>query len=202
VQKDLKRMLAYSSIAHGGYMMVAVAAYAHVRLYDPSLFETIHNAVIMYLLAYSLMNIIAFGVIAGLGTGAEIPIRQWRGLAKKRPGVAAALALSMVSLTGIPPTVGFIGKFYVFQLAVEVGLIPLAILAMLMSVVWRSTTCAWSWLSIWKRPSRKCRAVCWLPCPTAASSPWACPPDFCSYSASCRSSSLSCDAFPIPCECG
>jgi len=133
VQKDLKRMLAYSSVAHGGYMMVAITAYAKVR--DAGQFEALRNAIIIYLLAYALMKIVAFGVVAGLGKNSEVPIRQWRGLAKKRPGVAAALALAMISLTGIPPTVGFIGKFYVFQQAVEVGLIPLAILAVLMSVV-------------------------------------------------------------------
>ncbi len=126
-------MLAYSSVAHGGYMMIAIASYAQVR--DASQFEAIRNAILVYLLAYALMKILAFGVVAALGTGAEIPMRQWRGVARKRPGVAAALALAMVSLTGIPPTVGFIGKFYVFQVAIEVGLISLAILAVLASVV-------------------------------------------------------------------
>jgi NADH-quinone oxidoreductase subunit N len=133
MQRDLKRMLAYSSVAHGGYLMVAIAAYAHIQ--EASQFAAIRNAVIVYLLAYALMKIVAFGVVAALGPGAEIPMRNWRGIARRRPGVAAALALSMISLTGIPPTVGFIGKFYVFQLAVEVGLIPLAILAVLASVV-------------------------------------------------------------------
>jgi NADH-quinone oxidoreductase subunit N len=133
VQRDLKRLLAYSSVAHGGYMMVAVCCL--VGGTDATQIAGVHQAVVMYLLAYVLMNIVAFGVLAALGPKAELPLDQWKGLAKRRGGVAAALALALVSLTGIPPTVGFIGKFYVFQLAVDTGLILLAVAAVLVSVI-------------------------------------------------------------------
>jgi len=133
VQRDLKRMLAYSSVAHGGYMMVAVAALAWAN--DAVQVAAIRQAILVYLLAYVLMNVVAFGVIAAIGPDAEIPMERWRGLARKRGGLAAAMALAMVSLTGIPPTVGFAGKLYVFQSAIDTGLIGLAIVAVLASVV-------------------------------------------------------------------
>ncbi len=133
VQSDLKRMLAYSSVAHGGYLMIAVACYAWAP--DAGWFAEIRSAALIYLLAYTLMKILAFGAIACLGPAADLPVREWGGLARGRAGLAAAIALAMVSLTGIPPTVGFIGKFYVFRLAIDSGLFALSLIAVLASVV-------------------------------------------------------------------
>ncbi len=126
VQKSLKRLLAYSSIAHAGYLLVGVAAGDEIGV----------SGILFYLVAYALMNLGAFAVIAVFereGKGTEID--DYAGLAVERPLLATALALFMFSLAGIPPTAGFMGKFYVFGAAIRADMTGLAVIALLNSVI-------------------------------------------------------------------
>ncbi len=128
-QISLKRMLAYSSIAHAGYMMTGVVAGADGL-----------NAVLYYLFAYAFMNIGAFAVAAMLERPnvherQDADIAVARGLFNRRPMLAVAMAIFMLSLAGVPPLVGFFGKLYVFSAAVSAGWAWLAVIAMINSVV-------------------------------------------------------------------
>lgn len=126
-QPNLKRMLAFSSVAHSGYLVVGLLALTA---------RTVHSgrALLFYLLAYSLMNLLAFGVASTLGRRGETSIAHYAGLARRSPLLALAMALALLSLTGIPPTIGFAGKFMVFRGAVEAGYIWLAVIGVLSSV--------------------------------------------------------------------
>ena len=136
VQTNIKRMLAYSSVAHGGYMAVGVAALLTRDVFSDPLRQTdVRNAIILYLFAYTLMNVVAFGIVAYLGKAGESEIGNYRGLSKRRPGLAAAMAIAMISLTGIPPTVGFAGKFFIFKEAISAGMVELAVVAMIASAI-------------------------------------------------------------------
>jgi len=130
-QQNIKRMLAYSSIAHAGYLLVAlVAARAEGALAA--------SGFLFYMLVYAFMNMGAFGVVVATGlSGAEERVRidDYAGMGFSRPGLAAAMAVFMVSLAGIPPTGGFVAKFYVFSAAVKAGYVWLAVIAVLNSVV-------------------------------------------------------------------
>ncbi len=128
-QTSLKRMLAYSSIAQAGYMMTGLVAGVNAL-----------NAVLYYLFAYAFMNIGAFAVASMLERSTpdarqDADIDAARGLFDSRPLLAVAMAIFMLSLTGIPPMVGFFGKFYVFGAAVSAGWAWLAVIGMLNSVV-------------------------------------------------------------------
>ena len=126
-QQSLKRMLAYSSIAHAGYVLVGLAAA------NP----TGAAAVMFYLLAYAFMNLGAFAVVIALerqGEG-DVTLSQVRGLARTHPLLAAAMAVLMFSLTGVPPFAGFFGKFYLFQAAVQAQLSWLAVVGVLNSAL-------------------------------------------------------------------
>jgi NADH-quinone oxidoreductase subunit N len=126
-QKDVKRMLGYSSIAHAGYILVGVAAanYAGVR------------GVLFYLLAYAFMNVGAFAVACVVERrGAfSTTLADYAGLGQREPFLAAAMAVFMLSLTGVPPLVGFWGKLFVFRAAVEAGLSWLAIVGVINSAI-------------------------------------------------------------------
>ena len=126
-QPNLKRMLAYSSIAHAGYLLTALVA-------APALAG---EAILFYLVAYAAVNLGGFGVIAALSRDGREPvgIDDLAGMAQRRPALAAALAVFLVSLTGIPVTAGFVGKFYLFSAAVAAGWVPLAIVGVVMSAV-------------------------------------------------------------------
>jgi NADH-quinone oxidoreductase subunit N len=128
-QTSLKRLLAYSSIAHAGYLMTALVA-------RPALAS---EAILFYLVAYAAVNLGAFGVIAALARDGREPatVADLAGLSERRPALAAALTLFLVSLTGIPVTAGFVGKFSLFAAAISAGNIGivLAIVGMLTSVV-------------------------------------------------------------------
>ena len=126
-QANLKRMLAYSSIAHGGYLLVGLVAANSVG----------KAAILFYLLAYSVTNLAAFGVIAMLGARdrANDSLRDYAGLWQSSPGLAALMTVCLLSLGGLPPTAGFIGKWYIFQAAVSAGYYWLAIIGVLTSVV-------------------------------------------------------------------
>jgi NADH-quinone oxidoreductase subunit N len=127
-QDDIKRMLAYSSIAHAGYLLVALIAHSDLGT----------AAFLYYMAAYTLMTMGAFGIVIVLGEkGTENTSieRDYAGIAWRHPLLAAAMALFMFSLTGIPPTAGFVGKFAILSAAVNAGHVPLAILLVLTSVV-------------------------------------------------------------------
>ena len=126
-QSNLKRMLAYSSIGHGGYLLVGLVAVNDVG----------KAAVLFYLLVYAVTNLAAFGVIALLGTrdAAHDDLRDYAGLWHSRPAVAGLMTVCLLSLGGLPPTAGFIGKWYIFTAAVSAGYYGLAIIGVLTSVV-------------------------------------------------------------------
>ncbi len=128
-QTNLKRMLAYSSVAHAGYVLAALVAAPVVA----------GEALLFYVVAYGAVILGAFGTIAALARDGREPLalRDVAGLAQRRPALAAALALFMVSLTGVPVTAGFVGKFYLFNAAVSVGItgVVLAVVGVIMSVV-------------------------------------------------------------------
>jgi len=126
-QRDLKRMLAYSGIAHVGYMMLAVRT---VR-------EEAVAAISLYAITYVLMNIGAFGVISLLKKNQNDPqtLDDVAGMGFRHPFFGAALAVFMLSLAGIPPTAGFISKFYVFKVVIDNGDVTLALVGILMSIV-------------------------------------------------------------------
>ena len=126
-QTNLKRMLAYSSIAHGGYLLVGLVAANDVG----------KAAILFYLLAYSVTNLAAFGAIALLGTRerGNDELHDYAGLWHAQPALAALITVCLLSLGGLPPTAGFIGKWYIFQAAVGAGYYWLAIIGVLTSVI-------------------------------------------------------------------
>jgi NADH-quinone oxidoreductase subunit N len=126
-QRNIKRMLAYSSIAHAGYILVALTAGGAAG----------GAAVLFYLFAYAFMNLGAFGVVIALGRRGEPHenIDDYAGLGFRSPLLGAAMAVFMLSLTGIPPLAGFAGKFYVFTAALREGYVALAVIGVLNSVV-------------------------------------------------------------------
>jgi NADH-quinone oxidoreductase subunit N len=126
-QTNVKRMLAYSSIAHAGYLLVGVVAASSVA----------KSAILFYLAAYAVTNVAAFGVIALIATP-ERPngdLRDFAGLWHVRPALTVLMAVFLLSLGGFPPTAGFIAKWYIFAAAVQENYYGLAILAVLSSVV-------------------------------------------------------------------
>jgi NADH-quinone oxidoreductase subunit N len=127
VQSNIKRMLAYSSIAHAGYLLLGLIATTN----------TGKAAVLFYLLAYAVTNLGALGIVALLGTpqNEHDELRDFAGLWQSRPGLAGLMTVFLLSLGGFPPTAGFIGKWYIFSAAVERGHYWLAIIGVLTSVV-------------------------------------------------------------------
>jgi NADH-quinone oxidoreductase subunit N len=130
-QVNVKRMLAYSSIAHTGYIMAGLAAFASAD--DQRVAARGIEAVLFYVLGYAVMNIAAFAVVAMLqrDTSRFGGLNSFRGLASRDPWRAGAMAILMLSLTGIPPTVGFFAKLYVLLAAIEAGLAWLAVIIVL-----------------------------------------------------------------------
>jgi NADH-quinone oxidoreductase subunit N len=128
-QGNVKRMLAYSSIAHAGYVLIGIAASAGS--------ERGLSAALFYLLAYLFTNLGAFAVVIAVERreGQGLSLDDYRGLARRSPFLALALAYFMLSLTGVPPTGGFSAKFAVFGAAVDAGLLWLAIVGVITSVV-------------------------------------------------------------------
>jgi NADH-quinone oxidoreductase subunit N len=126
-QTSLKRMLAYSSIAHGGYLLAGLVAGNDVG----------KAAILFYLAAYALTNLGAFGIIALLGSRerANDDLRDYAGLWHTHPALAGLMTFFLLSLGGFPPTAGFIAKWYVFSAAVGSGYYGLAIIGVLSSVV-------------------------------------------------------------------
>lgn len=125
-QSDIKRMLAYSSIAHAGYIFVAVIAGSRAAM----------GSISFYLIAYVLANIGAFLTVEGVSRRGENPsIHDYRGLGFRQPLFALCMTVFMLSLGGIPPTAGFLAKVYVFGAAVDAGFIGLAVIGVLNSVI-------------------------------------------------------------------
>lgn len=124
-QDNVKRMLAYSSIAHAGYILVALAVGGQDAI----------SAAIFYLVAYAMFNLGGFAVLTLLETrsGCKSNFSELAGLSKSSPYLCAVLALFMFALSGFPPTVGFFGKFYIFSAAVKAGFIWLAVIGIMNS---------------------------------------------------------------------
>jgi NADH-quinone oxidoreductase subunit N len=128
-QPNVKRMLAYSSIAHAGYIMMGVAAGIGS--------DTGISAALFYMLAYLFTNLGAFAVVIAVEQleGKGLMLDDYKGLAKRSPMLALALAYFMLSLTGVPPSGGFSGKFFLFQAAMDADLLWLAVVGVVTSVV-------------------------------------------------------------------
>lgn len=126
-QTNIKRMLAYSSIAHAGYLLVALVAANQLGALS----------FLYYLVAYTLMNLGAFAVVIMVARKKDsyLNIYDYCGLGFQYPALAAAMSVFMFALAGIPPTAGFVGKFYVFSAAVEAGYIWLAIIGVMNSLI-------------------------------------------------------------------
>jgi NADH-quinone oxidoreductase subunit N len=134
VQTNIKRMLAYSSIAHAGYALIGVVVAGRVGAPGSS---TGLASVMLYLAMYAFMTLGAFAIVAMLRKGAleGEEIQDFTGLAKREPLAAFFMLIFLVSLAGLPPTAGFIGKLYVFMAAVEAGLAWLAVIAVIFAAV-------------------------------------------------------------------
>jgi len=127
VQNNIKRLLAYSSIAHAGYILVAFAALPNNGI----------PAVMFYTASYAAMNVGAFAVISHFGGRGEqrVSIEDYAGLGRRSPLLAATLTIFLLSLIGIPITGGFFAKFYVFSAAVQANLVGLTIIGVLNSAI-------------------------------------------------------------------
>ncbi|HPR63508.1 MAG TPA: NADH-quinone oxidoreductase subunit N [Thermoanaerobaculia bacterium] len=127
VQKNIKRMLAYSSIAHAGYALLGLLAFSELGI----------KAVLIYMLAYLFMTAGAFALVIFLKsrTYAGEMIEDFRGLNHTHPFLSFCMLVFMLSLAGIPPTAGFIGKLFLFAAAIQAGYVILAVLGVLMSAV-------------------------------------------------------------------
>ena len=126
-QSNIKRMLAYSSISHAGYILIGLAAGTSTGV----------AGVVFYLAVYTFMNLAAFGIIALIEgeNDTNLEINSYSGLSTKSPVLAALLAIIMFSLAGLPPLAGFFAKYYVFIAAIKSGLTWLAILGIISSVI-------------------------------------------------------------------
>jgi NADH-quinone oxidoreductase subunit N len=127
LQKNIKRMLAYSSIAHAGYLLVGMVAGGELG----------GTAVLFYLLSYTFMTLGAFAVVIAIGRRGQPNenIDDYAGIGFRSPFLGVAMAVFMLSLAGFPPLAGFVAKFYIFSAAVKAGYVYLAIIGMLNSVV-------------------------------------------------------------------
>ncbi len=132
VQSNLKRLLAYSSIAHAGYMLMAFLPYASDKIAGQSV-----AAMIFYLVAYGLTTFGAWAVVVSLeqAEGRGLELKDYAGLGHKYPWLGVAMLIFMLSLTGVPITLGFWGKFYLFKTAVDAGYASLALVGLLTSLV-------------------------------------------------------------------
>ena len=130
VQTNVKRMLAYSSIAHAGYTLVAFAAVTTMKLDPETGAAPAYAAVLFYLLGYSLVKVGAFTIVSEIGGQGEryLTLDDFAGLGTRQPFAAAAMTLFLLSLLGMPITAGFFGKFYVFKAAINSKLIWLVVL--------------------------------------------------------------------------
>ncbi len=133
-QSNIKRMLAYSSVAHAGYILMAFVAAGSNK---PDLSAFAVGAAIFYLLSYALTNLGTWGIVMAVERAEEkgLNLDDYAGLGARRPAHALAMTLFMLSLTGLPPTIGFVAKFYVFNAAIEAGYMWLALVGVVTSLV-------------------------------------------------------------------
>jgi NADH-quinone oxidoreductase subunit N len=131
-QSNIKRMLAYSSIAHAGYILMAFVPYGNAEVSSVSI-----AAGLFYLVAYAITNFGTWGVVIALekAEGKGLEIRDYAGLGRKYPALAAAMTIFMLSLIGLPPTIGLVGKFYLFRAVLAGGFTGLAIIGVLTSLI-------------------------------------------------------------------
>jgi NADH-quinone oxidoreductase subunit N len=127
LQRNIKRMLAYSSIAHAGYVLVGMVAGG----------EAGGSALLFYLIGYAFMTLGAFAVVIALGRRGQPNelLDDYAGVGFRSPFLGVAMIIFMLSLAGFPPLVGFMGKFYLFSAAVQSGYVGLAIIGVLNSLV-------------------------------------------------------------------
>jgi NADH-quinone oxidoreductase subunit N len=127
LQTNVKRLLAYSSIAHAGYILVGIVAHNRTGI----------QGVLFYLLVYTIMNLGAFSIVLGLSRRGDLRVSldDYAGLGRRNPVAAAILSVCLLSLAGIPPTAGFMGKLYLFGAALQDGYTGLAVVGVLTSVV-------------------------------------------------------------------
>jgi NADH-quinone oxidoreductase subunit N len=131
-QTNIKRLLAYSSIAHAGYILMAFVPYG-----NPDVAPVSIAAGLFYLVAYAITNFGAWGVVIALekSEGRGLEIGDYAGLARKHPALAAAMTVFMLSLIGLPPTIGLVGKVYLFRAVIDGGFYGLAIIGVLTSLI-------------------------------------------------------------------
>jgi NADH-quinone oxidoreductase subunit N len=131
-QTDIKRLLAYSSIAHAGYILMAFVPYGNDSVRDVSI-----AAGLFYLVSYAFTNFGAWGVVIALEKkeGKGLEIGDYAGLSKKHPALALAMTVFMLSLIGLPPTIGLVGKFYLFRAVIAGGFTWLAVIGVLTSLI-------------------------------------------------------------------
>jgi NADH-quinone oxidoreductase subunit N len=125
-QKNIKRLLAYSSIAHAGYAMIGVVAFSQLGA----------ASTVFYLIAYILTNLAAFGIVAAFGCVAgSDDVKAYSGLSRRAPTLALMMMVAFLSLAGMPPFGGFVGKVFVFAAAIEQGWVWLAVVGVLNSII-------------------------------------------------------------------
>jgi NADH-quinone oxidoreductase subunit N len=131
-QKNIKRMLAYSSIAHAGYILMALVPFGQQNVSA----DCVASA-LFYLAAYAFTNFAAWAVVIAVEKAGEggLELDDYAGLGRKYPSLAAVMTVAMLSFTGIPPTLGFVGKFYLFRTVIEGGYVGLAIIGVLTSLI-------------------------------------------------------------------
>ena len=131
-QSNIKRMLAYSSIAHAGYIFMALVTFGQSEVAPDAV-----AAALFYLLAYAVTNFGAWAVVIALekAEGKGLQLDDYAGLGRKYPALAAAMLVFMLSFTGVPPTLGFMGKFFLFRTVLEGGFVWLAIIGVLTSLI-------------------------------------------------------------------
>ena len=131
-QNNIKRLLAYSSIAHAGYILMALVPFGQGQVSANAV-----ASALFYLVAYAFTNFAAWAVVIALekAEGVGLALEDYAGLGRKYPLLAAAMAVAMLSFTGVPPTLGFVGKFYLFRTVLEGGFVGLALIGVLTSLV-------------------------------------------------------------------
>lgn len=131
-QRNIKRMLAYSSIAHAGYILMALVPYG-----NPELAQQAVASALFYMVAYAFTSFAAWAVVIALEKleGKGLNLDDYAGLGRKHPVLAAVMTVAMLSFIGIPPTLGFFGKFYLFGVVIAGGYIGLAVIGVLTSLV-------------------------------------------------------------------
>jgi NADH-quinone oxidoreductase subunit N len=131
-QRNIKRLLAYSSIAHAGYILMALVPYGNQAVSADSV-----ASALFYLVAYAFTNFAAWSTVIALEQAGEkgLNLENYAGLGRKNPALAAVMAVAMLSFTGVPPTLGFFGKFYLFRTVVEGGFIGLALIGVFTSLI-------------------------------------------------------------------